>query len=512
VSFTIIDTGWGSVLDDAVTLAETELRIICPFIKLATAQRILSQKPKRIQVITRFNLADFFNGVNDTAALRYLLEAGAEVRGLRGLHAKMYLFGARRVIVTSANLTAAGLERNHEFGFSADEAAITGQCRTYFDRLWALAGNNLTATRIDGWEAELMAAKASRANVFLGTRLRDDGVDASAVIPELALEAVPAVEQAFVKFFAESHTRWSRSATVLSAVESSGCHWAATYPKVKRPKGVREGATLFISYLVREPDDILIFGRAIGMKHDSKRDVATAEDIAKRPWKAKWPNYIRLHHAEFLAGTLANGVSLNELMTTLGSNAFASTQRNFRAAKGKNVNPRRAFGQQPAVQLSPQGYQWLHAKLEESFRRHGRLPVADLEKIDPIPVPAARNDPSLSPTALRLLRTLRQFMHEDWFDARDPKTFPSYTTTLNELGVDTSGGGRLGPKFDQVGGRELNEWLRENSFPALTGIVVDRSANRPGGQYFVSNGRKENDVDWWLEEVRKAAAKTDWPI
>ncbi|HEY4300921.1 MAG TPA: phospholipase D family protein [Candidatus Didemnitutus sp.] len=512
MSFTIIDTGWGGILDQAVNLAEPELRIICPFIKLATARRILAQKPKRIQVITRFNLADFFNGVNDTAALRHLLQAGAEIRGLRGLHAKMYLFGSRRVIVTSANLTAAGLDRNHEFGFSADEPAITAQCRTYFDRLWALAGQNLTAARIDGWDIELTAAKASRANVSAGARLRDDGADASAVIPELALDGVPTVEQAFVKFFAESHTRWLRSATVLSAVETSGCHWAATYPRSKRPRSVRDGATLFISYLVQEPDDILVFGRAIGMKHDPQRDVASAEEIAKRSWKAKWPNYVRLHHPEFLAGTLANGVSLNELMTALGSNAFASTQRNLHAGKGKNVNPRRAFGQQPAVELSPQGYQWLYAKLDEAFQRHGRLPVADLAKIDPLPVTAAPAPTGLSPTALRLLRTLCRFMRESWFDIRDSSTFPTYTTTLNEMGVDIAGGGRLGGRFNQAGGKELNEWLLANGHPALTGIVVDGSTHRPGGQYFVSNGHKEEDLAWWREEMRKAAAKTDWPI
>jgi hypothetical protein len=70
----------------------------------------------------------------------------------------------------------------------------------------------------------------------------------------------------------------------------------------------------------------------------------------------------------------------------------------------------------------------------------------------------------------------------------------------------------LGPKFNQAGGRELNEWLLANGHPALTGIVVDGSTHRPGGQFFTSNGHKEEDVIWWLGEVTKSAAKTDWPI
>ena len=111
---------------------------------------------------------------------------------------------------------------------------------------------------------------------------------------------------------------------------------------------------MFISRLVKGPDDIRIFGRAIALKHQEGRDDATQADIQRRPWKSRWPRYIRVHHAEFVAGTMANGVSLAELMDTLGSDSFATTQRN--AARGQgNINPRRSLRQQPAVRLSRQG-------------------------------------------------------------------------------------------------------------------------------------------------------------
>ena len=70
--------------------------------------------------------------------------------------------------------------------------------------------------------------------------------------------------------------------------------------------------------------------------------IAPPEDIARRRWKEKWPRYIRVHHAEFVAGTMANGISLNELMDTLGSDSFASTQRNATRGTG-NTDPRRAY-------------------------------------------------------------------------------------------------------------------------------------------------------------------------
>ena len=124
-----------------------------------------------------------------------------------------------------------------------------------------------------------------------------------------------------------------------------------------------------------------IFGRAIAMKHDPVRDNASPEDIALRPWKEKWPRYIRVHQAEFVAGTMANGVSLNELMEALGSDSFTPTQRN--AARGAgNTDPRRAYMQQAAVELSSQGLLWLGERLQEAFAEHGKVPQDTLDQLD----------------------------------------------------------------------------------------------------------------------------------
>jgi hypothetical protein len=49
-----------------------------------------------------------------------------------------------------------------------------------------------------------------------------------------------------------------------------------------------------------------------------------------------------------------NGVSLNELMDTLKAHSFAATQRN--SAKGQgNTDPRKAYRQQAAVELTSRG-------------------------------------------------------------------------------------------------------------------------------------------------------------
>ena len=75
------------------------------------------------------------------------------------------------------------------------------------------------------------------------------------------------------------------------------------------------------------------------------------------------------------------GVSLAELMDTLGSNSFATTQRHAAIGDG-NTNPRRAFMQQPAVELSNEGFEWLNARLQTAFDLHGRLPRHVLRDLD----------------------------------------------------------------------------------------------------------------------------------
>ena len=120
----LVEEGWGKELREALRVDPSHLRIICPFIKVDAIEMLLSLQSSSIQVITRFNLADFSEGVSDVAALRGLLGANASVRGVRNLHAKLYLFGNSRAIITSANLTVAALNRNHEFGMVAESPEI----------------------------------------------------------------------------------------------------------------------------------------------------------------------------------------------------------------------------------------------------------------------------------------------------------------------------------------------------------------------------------------------------
>jgi len=71
--------------------------------------------------------------------------------------------------------------------------------------------------------------------------------------------------RSFIKFFGDAGNRTDRSLPVSDEVERAGCHWACTYPMGKRPRQVEDGSIMFMARLVRSPNDIVIFGRAIGL-------------------------------------------------------------------------------------------------------------------------------------------------------------------------------------------------------------------------------------------------------
>ena len=383
MNFRLVDVGWDTELEGAVAAEHSGIRVISPFIKKKAAERLLRRdRTPVLQVITRFNLDDFADGVSDMAALRLLLESGARIRGIRNLHSKLYLFGDTRAIATSANLTESALTKNHEFGFVAEDANIVAQCRQYFDDLWERGQADLTPDRLAAWHVKVTAHQARGAPPFAPNSLGDEGVDAGLPSqPENVELRIMEASQAFVKFFGRSGDRAERSMPVLDAVTTSGCHWACTYPSTQRPRQVQDGDLIFMSRLVENPQDILVYGWGIGMRHVPGRDDATEAEKKRRPQKEHWSSYIRVHHTEFLAGTLSNGVSLYEMMGELGPASFSTSLRRTEAGE-ENVDPRKSYQRKPGIKLTHEGRAWLHEQLLRAFAEHGKLPADELAKLD----------------------------------------------------------------------------------------------------------------------------------
>ncbi len=136
------------------------VRIICPFIKASALSRVLSAaRIDDVEVITRFD-----HGVSDSNALERIVGAGGNVRGVKGLHSKLYLFGEAVAIATSANVTDAAFHRNYEFGFVSTNLAIVATCEAYFDKLWNAAEPLLKAKQLSG---RVDALKTAKSGTFL---------------------------------------------------------------------------------------------------------------------------------------------------------------------------------------------------------------------------------------------------------------------------------------------------------------------------------------------------------
>ena len=364
----------------ALAADPSEVAIASPFIKRgAVADLLAGAEVGSLRVVTRFNLDHFSEGVSDTAALRMLMARGARIRGVKRLHAKMYLFGDARSIITSANLTEAGLLKNHELGVvAAGEPASA--CRDYFETLWNAAGEDLEKGRLDEWEERVAAAQLA-SGPAQRPALGDEGAEVGPVSePEIpAWFAEP--RRGFVKFFGEAHNRAPRHYHVLEELRRGGAHWACTYPVGKRPRAPRDGDAMFMSRLVHGPDDTMIYGRAVAIRYEEGRDDASPEDLALRPWKKDWPHYIRVHHGEFLDGAVGEGVSLREMMDALGAHAFGPTEENLENERG-NIDPRMSIRQAAAIRLSPVGLSWLNEQLELAFEERGKLQPAALASLD----------------------------------------------------------------------------------------------------------------------------------
>lgn len=198
----------------------------------------------------------------------------------------------------------------------------------------------------------------------------------------------------FVKFFGASDNRLAQSHNIIDEINRAGCHWACTYPESKRPRRVEDGDVIFMARLVSEPDDMRVFGRALAMEHRPGRDDATAEDIRLRPWKSRWPCYIRVHDAEFVDGTMRNGVSLNQMMDELGADAWASTSQRATQTGMKDIDPRASLRQQSQLQLTPNSLRWLSEHLEQRFNADGKVSQEELAKLD-WPATPSRNQTGL---------------------------------------------------------------------------------------------------------------------
>jgi hypothetical protein len=181
--------------------------------------------------------------------------------------------------------------------------------------------------------------------------------------------------QAFLKFMGTAGERAPLNLGIADMVAESGCAWACTYPTAQRPRQIGDGDRLYMARIAA-PNDILIFGYATGWRHRDDEDVATRKEIHTRPWKSRYKNYIRVHDAHFVDAELRVGISMAEMLSTLGADAWRSTQENARAGRG-NTDPFASYLRKPGMQLTDTSRAWIDRRLQRLLRTHGEVDLTE---------------------------------------------------------------------------------------------------------------------------------------
>jgi HKD family nuclease len=335
--------------------------LISPFVTKNIVDHLLHNGSAKIQLITRFNLNDFRSKVSSLSALKMLVEKGAEIKGIKNLHSKVYLFDNKSVIIGSANFTSGGFFNNYEYGIKTSDNNTIIKTSTYFNSLWNISQEVLTITKIEEWENELRTSRSIPKN----DELPDYG--------QIASIQGSTNRKYFIKLFGKTEHRVDLDFTSRNEIERSHCHWALTFSGKKgRPRKYNDGDVVYMARMLHGTD-YAIFGKGFALKHVDERDVASDLDIDEIDWKEDWPIYIRVQNPEFVDSSMRNCPKMSELIDTLQYDSFDKTQRKYLNGD-EDINVWASLRQQADVQLSEIAAEWLENKFQEARIEFGAIP------------------------------------------------------------------------------------------------------------------------------------------
>lgn len=343
------------------------VRIVSPFISEHIVDLLLHHfHGSKIQVITRYNLNDYGSGVSSLTAIEKLVKAKADVRGVRALHSKLYLFDQKSALIASANFTSGGFFKNLEFGVLSDDSAIVSQSQDYFDKLWKLDPQPLQQNQIDQWRKEI---ENSRANTPKVTPLPDYG--------QSYIRKKIGTKRYFIKIFGTKDDRASLGYSTKEEIEESHCHYALSFSRRKndgRPTRYRDGDVVFMATMLHG-HNYAIFGRGICYSHHHNRDIADADDIKAVSWRGDWPILVRVHSTRFIDSTMGNCPTMADLIGDLSYQSFKNTLVRHESGE-RNINPLNSLRQKPDVWLSEMGALWCEQRFEDTLKNLGEVPYS----------------------------------------------------------------------------------------------------------------------------------------
>jgi hypothetical protein len=337
------------------------LKVSSPFIKEQVIRKMQSQFDfKNFELITRFNLRDFASNVSSLDGLKFSVECGANIFGVRDLHSKIYLFDKRSAIITSANLTSGGMINNYECGIYITDKSTIQKIHNYFNELKRMAGQKLSLEQCKDWQQELSQVEISNTSF---PSLPDYGSSAIAIDKN---------RNYYVKFIGTGYNREPLSFSTKVVIDKALCHYACGFSQNKKPRQIQDGDIIYMARMTINPNDYAIFGKAEAIKFVDGRDEATPQEIQERPWKKDWPIYLRIKNPIFINGTLNDCVFLYDLIKQLDYESFPSTQLRYLNGE-RDINPYNSLSQQPYIKLTTKAVEWLEPRFQEALTLNGKV-------------------------------------------------------------------------------------------------------------------------------------------
>lgn len=166
----VLTRPWQDALENLVASARRELMLVSPYVRRAAVGRITAacsrngQSNLRVSMLTDLTVPTVLDGSLEPRALLDLVESFADcsVSVVPRLHAKVYMADDSVAIVTSANLTEAGLSANHECGVLLRDATAVSQLRTDL-RAYAALGNPAPRERLEALAVAAECVRQARA-------------------------------------------------------------------------------------------------------------------------------------------------------------------------------------------------------------------------------------------------------------------------------------------------------------------------------------------------------------
>ena len=146
----LLTSPWRPTLRELLASVHDDLLIASPFIKTSEAQWacgvVQAHAPARLRltILTDVRSESVLSGALDLNALQTFAKSMPETQivTLPQLHAKVYVADDAAAIVTSGNLTSAGLDSNYEYGIALRDPSVVSQIRRDLEA-YARIGNRL---------------------------------------------------------------------------------------------------------------------------------------------------------------------------------------------------------------------------------------------------------------------------------------------------------------------------------------------------------------------------------